>query len=155
MKSKLLFIAITVFAYSSANAQQTTDPPNYILAGQISILVTKLGFPVDSAASYLTVMGQFKKSQETATDVFYSSGDYNSVIDFQKNESGLIQIIICEMPTTMLGTAQKAIAMMGMIATGTSAPPGFTAYATTKHAAFLNPEAKKGFLALVLVPGTR
>jgi hypothetical protein len=154
MKPKLISIFIVIIASINAKAQQTTDLPNYMVAGQLSVLVTKLRLPVDSAASYLTVLGQFKKTQETATDVFYRSEEYNTVIDFKKNDTGKIQIIICDMPVSMLSTAQKAITMMGMTATGTAAPPGFTAYATTKYAAFLNPEMRKGFLGLVLVPGS-
>lgn len=155
MKSKLLSIVIIIFSCANAKAQTSNDLPNYAIAAQISGLITKLRLPVDSAAGYLTVLGQFKKTQETATDVFYGCQEYNTVIDFKKNESGLIQIIICDMPSSMLATAQKAISMMGMIASGTAAPPGFTAYATPKYAAFLNPEARKGFLGLVLVPGTQ
>jgi hypothetical protein len=150
MKYKLLLI-LTI-ASISVKAQQA-DLPNYILASQISIMVTKLGMPVDSAASYLTVLGQFKKTQQTATDVFYGCKEYDSVFDFQITESGQVKIIICDMPVSMLNTAQKAIVLMGMTATGTAAPPGFTAYATPQYAAFLNPEARKGYLGLVLVPG--
>ncbi|HWZ02473.1 MAG TPA: hypothetical protein VNX40_02620, partial [Mucilaginibacter sp.] len=141
MKYKLLLI-LTI-ASISVKAQQA-DLPNYILASQISIMVTKLGMPVDSAASYLTVLGQFKKTQQTATDVFYGCKEYDSVFDFQITESGQVKIIICDMPVSMLNTAQKAIVLMGMTATGTAAPPGFTAYATPQYAAFLNPEARKG-----------
>jgi hypothetical protein len=153
MKQKLLIICIAYIAATSAKAQTTNDPPNYVLAGQISVMVTKLGLPVDSAASYLTVLGQFKKTQETATDVFYGCKEYDTVIDFKKDDAGILQLIICDIPDTMLSTAQKAIVMMGMRATGTAAPPGFTAYATPKYAAFLNPEQRKGYLGLVLVPG--
>jgi len=153
MRSRLFLIVLAALVYSNAKGQ-STDVPNYMLASQISMMVTKLRMPVDSAARYLTLMGQFKKTQETATDVFYGCDDYNTVIDFRKNENRELQLIICDMPTTMLSTAQKAIAMMGMIASGTAAPPGFTAYATTKYVAFLNPETRKGFLGLVLVPGT-
>jgi hypothetical protein len=152
MKTKLVFTFLAIIAALSAKSQ-TTAVPNYLIANQISILVTKLGLPVDSAASYLTAMGQFKQTQETSTDVFYGCTGCNVVFDFKKNESGQIQIIICDMPDTMLSTAQKAISIMGMIATGTAAPPGFTAYATPKYAAFLNPEQRAGFLGLVLVPG--
>jgi len=154
MKTKLIFIVILIFAGISAKGQQSNNLPNYMLAGQISSMVTKLGLPVDTAASYLTVMGQFKKTQENSTDVFYGCQEYNVVIDFKKNDAGQLQLIICDMPVSMLSTAQKAIVMMGMIASGTAAPPGFTAYATPKYAAFLNPEARKGFLGLVLVPGS-
>ncbi len=153
MKSKLLFTFILVFAGIIAKAQQTNDLPNYALAGQISVLVTKLGLPADSAAGYLTVLGQFKKTETTATDVFYGCKEYDSVIDFKLNDAGQIQLIICDMPVSMLSTAHKAIVLMGMVATGTAAPPGFTAYATPKYAAFLNPEKRKGYLGLVLVPG--
>jgi len=153
MKHKVFFICIAFFALTTAKAQQTNDLPNYMLAGQLSIMITKLGMPVDSAASYLTIMGQFKKTQETATDVFYSCKEYDTVIDFKKDDAGMLQLIICDIPTSMLSTAQKAIVMMGMQATGTAAPPGFTAYATPKYAAFLNPEQRKGYLGLVLVPG--
>ncbi len=154
MKPKLIPVLILIIAGINAKAQQTTAVPNYMVAGQISALVTKLRLPVDSAVGYLTVLGQFKKTQETTTDAFYRSEEYNTVIDFKKDDTGKIQIIICDMPVSMLSTAQKAIAMMGMRATGTAAPPGYTAYATPKYAAFLNPEARKGFLGLVLVPGS-
>jgi len=153
MKKNLFLICIALFGVTTANAQQTNDLPNYMLAGQLSIMITKLGLPVDSAASYLTIMGQFKKTQETATDVFYSCKEYDTVIDFKKDGSGALQLIICDLPTSMLSTAEKAIVMMGMRATGTAAPPGYTAYATLKYAAFLNPEQRKGYLGLVLVPG--
>jgi len=153
MKTRIVFTLIAVILALSAKSQNATTVPNYLLAGQISVLVTKLGLPVDSAASYLTVAGQFRQTQDTGTDVFYSSADNIVVFDIKKNEAGQIQIIICDMPDSMLSTAQKAISMMGMIATGTAAPPGFTAYATPKYAAFLNPEQRKGFLGLVLVPG--
>lgn len=153
MKFKLLLILVITGV--CANAQQTTDLPNYILASQISVMVTKLGMPVDSAASYLTLLGQFKKTQQTATDVFYGCNAYDSVFDFQITESGQVKVIICDMPVSMLSTAQKAIVLMGMTATGTAAPPGFTAYATPQYAAFLNPEARKGYLGLVLVPGNQ
>lgn len=153
MKTKLFFALIGVILALSARSQDAVAVPDYLLAGQISMLVTKLGMPVDSAASFLQVAGQFRQTQDTGTDVFYSSADNNVVFDIKKNESGQVQIIICDMPASMLSTAQKAISMMGMIATGTAAPPGFTAYATPKYAAFLNPEQRKGFLGLVLVPG--
>jgi hypothetical protein len=153
MKTKLLLISMAIIASLSAKAQQTNDLPNYVLASQISIIVTKIGLPVDSAGRYLTALGQFKKTQETATDVFYGCKDYDTVIDFKKDDAGTIQLIICDIPDTMLSTAQKAIVMMGMVATGTAAPPGFTAYATPKYAAFLNPEQRKGYLGLVLVQG--
>jgi hypothetical protein len=152
MKTKFVFTFLVIIAALSAKSQ-TATVPNYLIANQISILITKLGLPVDSAANYLTATGQFKQTQETGTDVFYGCTDCNVVFDFKKNESGQIQIIICDMPDTMLSTAQKAISIMGMIATGTAAPPGFTAYATPRYAAFLNPEERTGFLGLVLVPG--
>jgi len=153
MKLKLLLILM--LAGTCGYAQQNTDLPNYLLAGQISIMVTKLGMPVDSVAGYLTVIGQFKKTQETATDVFYGCTAYDSIFDIKKNDAGMVALIICDMPVTMLSTAQKAIVLMGMTATGTAAPPGFTAYATPKYAAFLNPEQRKGYLGLVLVPGNQ
>ena len=153
MKPKLFFVFIAVVTCLTARAQQPAELPNYILASQISIIVTKIGLPVDSAGSYLTVLGQFKKTQETATDVFYGCKEYDTVFDFKKDDAGMIQLIICDIPKSMLSTAQKAIVMMGMVATGTAAPPGFTAYATPKYAAFLNPEQRKGYLGLVLVPG--
>ncbi len=153
MKTRLIFTLIAVISALGAKSQDAATVPNYLLAGQISMLVTKLGLPVDSAASYLKVAGQFRQTQDTGTDVFYSSTDNTVVFDIKKNDSGQIQIIICDMPASMLATAQKAITMMGMVATGTAAPPGFTAYATPKYAAFLNPEQRKGFLGLVLVPG--
>ena len=153
MKQKLLFTFVAIISCLTAKSQQTSLPPDYLLAGRISVLVTKLGLPIDSAGGYLTALGQYRQTQETATDVFFESTDNKVVFDVKKNASGQIQIIICDMPDSMLSTAQKAISMMGMIATGTAAPPGFTAYATPKYAAFLNPEQREGFLGLVLVPG--
>lgn len=152
MKTKLVFIFMAIVSVS-ARAQQTTALPNYLFAGQVSTLVKKLGLPVDSATIYLASSGQFKKTQETATDVLYRSEEYNTVIDFKKNAGGQIVLIIFDMPVSMLSTAQKAITMMGMIASGTAAPPGFTAYANIKRAAFLNPDAGQGSLKLVLVSG--
>jgi hypothetical protein len=153
MKQKLLCSFIALIFCLGARSQQTASPPDYLLAGQISVLITKLGLPVDSAGGYLTALGKYKQTQETTADVFYESTDNKVVFDLKKNVSGQIQIIICDMPDSMLSTAQKAINMMGMVATGTAAPPGFTAYATPKYAAFLNPEQRTGFLGLVLVPG--
>jgi hypothetical protein len=72
---------------------------------------------------------------------------------FQPGEGANIQVIMCSLPTTSLSTAKKAISMMGMVASGTQAPPGYTAYATPKYAAFLNPELTPGRLSLVLVQG--
>jgi len=154
MKPKLLFVFTALITCLTAKAQQqSADVPNYVLAGQISIIVTKIGLPVDSAGSYLTILSQFKKTQETATDVFYGCKEYDTVFDFKKDDAGIIQLIICDIPKSMFSTAQKAIVMMGMVATGSAAPPGFTAYATPKYAAFLNPEQRKGYLGLVLVQG--
>jgi hypothetical protein len=153
MKKQLFFTLIAMILGLAAKSQGSAAVPNYLLAGQISVLVTKLGLPVDSVGNYLTALGQYRQTQETAADVFYESTDNKVVFDLKKNASGQIQIIICDMPDSMLSTAQKAINLMGMIATGTAAPPGFTAYATPKYAAFLNPEQREGFLGLVLVPG--
>jgi hypothetical protein len=153
MKSKLIITLIALISCLTARSQPTPQPPDYLLAATISVLITKIGLPVDSAGSYLTALGQYRQTQETAAEIFYESTDNKVVFDMKKNPSGQIQLIICDMPDTMFSTAQKAISMMGMVATGTAAPPGFTAYATTKYAAFLNPEQRQGFLGLVLVPG--
>jgi len=154
MKPKLILVFIAFIACLTAKAQQqTADLPNSVLAGQISIIIKKLGLPADSAGNYLTALGQFKKTQETTTDVFYNCKEYDATIDLKKDGAGITRLIVCDLPVSMLSTAQKAIAMMGMVASGTAAPPGFTAYATPRYAAFLNPERRKGYLGLVLVEG--
>ena len=154
MNQKLILVFIAFIICLTAKAQQQpADLPNYALASQISGIVTKIGLPADSAGSYLTALGQFKKTKETATDVFYNWKEYDTTIDLKKDGAGTIQLIMCDIPDSMLSTAQKTIAMMDMVASGTAAPPGFTAYATPKYAAFLNPERRKGYLGLVLLQG--
>src|ERR1700744_6220622 len=114
MKTKLLFALAAVVCAANAWCQQST-PADYLLAAKITRLFPKLGLPVDSAASYLTGVAQFRQTQETGTDVFFSSADNKVVLDLKKNETGQVQVIICDMPDNMLSTAQKVISLMGMI----------------------------------------
>jgi len=149
MRYKLLLI-VAVITGSSFTVKAQTDVPNYLLAAQIQIIVGKIGMPVDSAGAYL--LG-FTKMPKKEGGVRYYSELYNALIVFQPGEGANIQVIMCLLPTSSLSTAKKAISMMGMVASGTQAPPGYTAYATPKYAAFLNPELTKGQLSLVLVQG--
>jgi hypothetical protein len=150
MRYKLLLI-VAVMAISSFTVKAQTDVPNYLLAGQIQILTGKTGQHIDSADKYML---SFKKLPQTkAPEIKYTSDMYDALIVFQTDENNKIQVIMCSLPTSSLSTAKKAISMMGMVATGTQAPPGYTAYATPKYAAFLNPELTKGRLSLVLVQG--
>ncbi len=152
MKLKI-FLTIAAIAGITRVYAQNDAPANEMLAMQVSIMVDKIGKPVDSAALYLTAVHQFKKSGESATDAYYTDDADNITVDFKKNDSGVMVMFICDMPSTMLNTAKRVIALRGMVATGTAAPPGYTAYATTQYAAFLNPQTRPGFLGLVLVPG--
>jgi len=153
MKAKYLHFLFLIFTGFTLKAQQSPLMPNYLLANQLSLIIKKIGLPVDSAGIILIATGQFTKAQESNTEAFYTSQSYDAIINFQKDNAGLITVIICQLPVNMINTAKKAILLMGMIASGTQAPPGYTAYATPKYAAFLNPEEKKGYLSLVLVQG--
>lgn len=135
MKLKVFFTIAAIAGITRAYAQNDA-PANELLAMQVSILVDKIGKPVDSAAIYLTAVHQFKKTGESDTDTFYTDDQDGVTVDFKKNESGIMQMFICDMPSAMLNTAKRVIALRGMVATGTAAPPGFTAYATTQYAAF-------------------
>jgi hypothetical protein len=150
MKIKLfLIIAAVAGLCCGAKAQ---DVPNYYVAGQLSVIIQKIGLPVDSAAIYLK--SDYTKVENTPENqVVYKSNLYDVYISFEKNEGGQIALIKCFMASSMLSTAQKAITLMGMIASGTQAPPGFTAYATPKYAAFLNPQMPEGHLTMVMVQG--
>jgi len=150
MRYKLLLI-VAVIAGSSFSVKAQTDVPNYLFAAQLQILTGKIGLPVDSAAAYM--LGFTKMPATKASETGYKSDMYDAEIVFQKDENNKVQVIMCSLPLSSLSTARKAIAMMGMIPTGTQAPPGYTVWATTKYAAFLNPELTKGRLSLVLVQG--
>ena len=150
MKCKLLLIVIAIMGsgFSSKAQSQST---NYLLASQLQIITEKIGLPVDSAAAFLK---DFTKVENTAPgQTVYKSNTDAVFISFEKDENGRTTIIKVFMPKAMLSTAEKAIALMGMIASGTAAPPGYTAYATPKYAAFLNPALPNGVLSLVLVQG--
>lgn len=150
MKYKLILFVIAI-ACSRLSANAQADTPNYLLAMQIGMITPKLGMPVDSAARYLN--GFTKVAATKPSEAVYKYDLDDVYIVFQKNADGLAQVILCSMSSKLLSTAQKAIVLMGMKASGTQAPPGYTAYATPKYAAFLNPEATKGHLSLVLVQG--
>jgi len=149
MRHKLLFIIIAIAGSSLSLKAQ--DVPNYFVASQLTFVINKIGLPVDSAAKYLPDYTRVENTPEKET--VFKSNLVDVYISFEKDGSGNISLIKCFMNETMLSTAQKAIAMMGMIASGTAAPPGFTAYATPKYAAFLNPAAPKGYLTVVMVQG--
>ncbi|MGZ3751425.1 MAG: hypothetical protein ACXVB0_08970 [Mucilaginibacter sp.] len=155
MKIKLILIIIAIGGVISAKAQQADTVPNHLLANQISTMILRLGLPPDSAISCLTYFNQFKKLEgsPSTTDIFYGCQTYDVVFDFKKSEDNHLQLIICDMPVSMMSTAREAIDIMGMIKTNVESAPGFTGYATAKYAAFLNPEVRKGYLELVLVQG--
>jgi hypothetical protein len=150
MKIKLLLITIAI-AGSSLSVKAQTDVPNYMVAGELMMIVQKIGLPVDSAVVYLKDYTKVENTQPSET--VYKSNLYEIYISFEKSETGQITLIKCFMASSLLSTAQKAIVMMGMIASHTEAPPGYTAFATPKYAAFLNPEIKPGYLSLVMVQG--
>jgi len=150
MKFKLLLIAV-VAAFFSSGVKAQSGTPNYFLAGQVMMIVQKIGMPVDSAAVYLKDFTKVENTQPTET--VYKLNTDEVYISFEKNESGATTVIKIFMPKTMLSTAEKAIVLMGMVASGTAAPRGYTAYATPKYAAFLNPALPNGVLSLVLVQG--
>jgi hypothetical protein len=152
MRYLLLTFLALVLCCPGSKAQTAETIPNYKLAGEIMMIHEKAGLPVDSAAVYLKDFERLAEAKPSET-VFKSRLDADTYIIFQKDGNNLVQVIICVFPDTFLTTAQKAIAMMGMVASGTAAPPGFTAYATPKYAAFLNPQVKPGQLSLVLVQG--
>jgi hypothetical protein len=149
MNAKLLLIIIAIAGSSLSVKAQNKDIPDYKLAGQLKNISQKIGLPVDSAAVFL---GDFKKIPGTnSSEITYKSRlDDDVYIFFEKDAKGNIKVIKCSMPDAFLSTIKKAISMMGMIATGTEAPAGYTAYATSKCAAILNPQIKKGFLAFVI-----
>jgi hypothetical protein len=149
MRNKLLLIIIVLAGSSFSLRAQ--DVPNYFVAVQLTTVITKIGLPVDSAAKYLP---DYTKVENTpATETVYKSNLVDVYISFEKDAGGNISLIKCFMKEALLSTAQKAIGMMGMISSGTQAPPGFTAYATPKYAAFLNPKAPAGYLTMVMVQG--
>jgi hypothetical protein len=150
MKFKLLLITLIV-TVSGVGVKAQSPSPNYLLAGQLTMIIKKIGLPVDSATGYL---GDFTKVEKTSpTETVYKSNTDDVFISFEKGESGHTMLIKVFMPKAMLSTAEKAIGLMGMMASGTAAPPGYTAYATPKYAAFLNPALPNGSLSLVMVQG--
>jgi len=150
MKCKLLLIALAIAGGSIAVKAQSQSP-NYLLAGQLTMITGKIGLPVDSSAAFLK---DFTKVENTASnEVVYKQNTDEVYVSFEKDGNGLTAVIKIFMPKAMLSTAEKVIAMMGMIASGTAAPPGYIAYATPKYAAFLNPSLPNGVLSLVMVQG--
>jgi hypothetical protein len=152
MRTKLLLIIVALAVAGLSAKAQTNDVPDYMLANQLQAIIGKVGLPVDSARVYLR---DFKKVAGTKPSeaIFTSNLDDGVSIVFQIDETGNVQVILATMPASFLSTAKKFIGNMGMIASGTAAPPGYTAYATPKYAAFLNPQIKEGTLSLVLVQG--
>jgi hypothetical protein len=152
MKIKLLITIAAIAACNYGANAQAGKTPDYKLAAQLQIIITKVNMPVDSAAVYLD---DFQKLDETkpSETVFKSRLADGVYIIFQKDAAGKIALIVTSMPAVFLTTVQKFIAMMGMVASGTAAPPGYTAYATPKYAAFINPEVKPGILSLVMLQG--
>ncbi|MEO6850346.1 MAG: hypothetical protein ABI203_10375 [Mucilaginibacter sp.] len=150
MKFKQLMF-ITAITFGSLYAKAQSSPPNNILAVQLQIIITKIGLPADSAAVYLN---DFTKVESApAGETVYKSNADEVSIAFTRGASGAIGLIKIVMPKSMLSTAEKAIALMGMTHMDTPAPPGYTTYATPKYAAFLNPTMPNETLSLVLVQG--
>jgi len=136
MKIKLL-ITIAVIAAGIYNAKaQASKTPDYKLAAQLQIIITKVNMPVDSAAVYLDDFQKMEETKPTET-VFKSRLADGVYIIFQKDGAGKVALIVTSMPAGFLTTIQKFIAMMGMVASGTAAPPGYTAYATPRYADFV------------------
>jgi hypothetical protein len=151
MRLKLLFIIIAITA-SSFSVQAQNDVPDYMLANQLQAIIEKIGLPVDSASAYIKDFKLVPGTKPSET-VYSSRLDSAVFIVFKTDENNHILVILTSMPATFLSTVKKFIANMGMIPSGTEAPPGYTAYATSKYAAFLNPAIKAGTLSLVLLQG--
>ncbi len=148
-----LFLTIIAIAATSFNVQAQTDAvPDYMLANQLQAIIGKIGLPVDSASVYIKDFKLVPGTKPSET-VYSSRLDSAVFIVFKTDENNHILVILTTMPTTFLSTVKKFISNMGMIPSGTEAPPGYTAYATPKYAAFLNPEIKAGTLSLVLLQG--
>jgi hypothetical protein len=152
MGYKLLLVIVAIAA-STLNVQaQVNDVPDYKLANELQAVTGKIGLPVDSALVYIK---DFKKVEGTVPSeiVLKSRLDDDVSITFKMDENDHILVILSAMPVSFLSTVKKYISSMGMIRSDTEAPPGYTAYATPKYAAFLNPQIKAGFLSLVMMQG--
>ena len=143
-------IVITLSSFS-VQAQNDTVP-DQMLANQLQAIIVKIGLPVDSASVYIKDFKLVPGTKPSET-VYSSRLDSAVYIVFKTDENNHILVILSSMPATFLSTVKKFIANMGMIPSGTEAPPGYTAYATPKYAAFLNPAIKEGTLSLVLLQG--
>ena len=142
-----------VITGSSVSVQAQNDTvPDHMLANQLQAIIVKIGLPVDSASVHIKDFKLVPGTKPSET-VYSSRLDSAVYIVFKTDENNHILVILTSMPTTFLSTVKKFIANMGMIPSGTEAPPGYTAYANPKYAAFLNPEIKAGTLSLVLLQG--